>query len=213
VLDLQINKGKKKMIRITKINKLWLTILIIVASFNSLFCQITRERKSEMFKLAVMNKSTEPSYLVLIAINKKNKVKKEVATTGNLLFGAIKKEYSLKDDAKIMEIILSNQSMEFEFSNMDALSNIDFNLYDEFEFITYKGSINVDSIKTSINKNPAVNKKLRVSNSNWLFDYSNEAKIFADKKTQVMFAHVLFNNGIRTYKSEVGNIVLYHTIN
>jgi hypothetical protein len=194
------------------INSSSMAILITVAGLNVSFCQPIREMQNEQVRLAVMNRSTEPSYLVLTAIDKKSNAKKEIVTTSNQLIGAIMREFSVKTEDRAIEIILNNKEMEFQFSKEEALTNIDFGLYTDVELTNYKSTLNIDSVRSVTLSNPAINKKLRPTNPNWLFDYSNEAGTFADKKTQLMFAHVLFKDGIRTYKSEVGFIVLYHTI-
>jgi hypothetical protein len=196
------------------LNRIWFCLAFIIATIKGSLCQIPLAQQKEMVIHAIMNKTTAPSYLVVTIINKRDQIKREIATTSNLFAGAIKKEYKLNpDDPRIDAIILENRSIEFEFSNSEALANLNLDLYSENELIVYKRSIAIDSIRSLISGNPAINRKLRSKNKDWMFDYNNEAKVFSDKKVRFMFAHVLFMNGIMTYQSDMAaNIVFYHEI-
>jgi hypothetical protein len=163
-----------------------LMVIIGLLSFNSI-TEIKDHTKQEMFCKALNNFSTAPNYVVLNIKNIKTGEIKEVCTEAPFLSGAIFKEYGkfpVKIDCKI------NKDRYFEFSKVSALRIINYNLYSKISLDSFSKTINVEEIIKLV-KNGKLNTKT----------FKNSGK------EQIMFAHLMFNNGVMMTRGCVaGNI-------
>jgi hypothetical protein len=140
--------------------------------------QVDNETKFLMFCSALNNNSTEPNYIVITVKNINTGEKKEICTEAPFLQGAFFRQcgkYIKPIDYKYY------RDRYFEFSNDSALWNISFDLYSSSEFEKYKFNINADEYVENAKK-----KDLTI-----MFDPYKESR-----KEQIMFAHIMFNNGI-----------------
>jgi hypothetical protein len=156
-----------------KIQTFILTISILLISLNA-STQVTDKTKFKMFCSALNNFSTAPNYVVITVRNAKTGETKELCTEATILNGAVYKqtgEFSLGCG--------KYKNRFFVFSNDSALWNISFDLYTKAELDKYAKTIDVAEIVQQIK-----NSKL-------------DGKTFSgDRKEQVMFAHLMFNNGV-----------------
>jgi hypothetical protein len=180
-------------------------LTILPALLMCLCCAMVfaQPKKLEQFRKVFNHKGKEPIYIVVAFRNLKDNEKKEVATTMALLEGAVAINEDLNDnDPKIRKIIQANDSLVFPFEFRNALDNVSFNLYNDADLRKFAKKVNIDSIRQYISKNPAVNTKLRASSKGWEAKFTNKAKGFDFKKDRLMFAHLLYKEGILTYLSD-----------
>ena len=169
-----------------------LFVIIGLLSFNSMI-EIDMQTKQEMFCKALNNLSTAPNYVVLNIKNIKTGEIKEVCTEAPFLSGAIYKEYGKfpgKIDCK------KSKDRYFEFAKDSALSNIDYNLYSKKSLDSFAKTINVEEIIKLVKSGNLTSKTFKNS-----------------RKEQIMFAHLMFNNGVMMTRGCVaGNIcgLSYH---
>jgi len=163
-----------------------LMVIIGLLSFNSLI-EIDMQTKQEMFCKALNNLNTSPNYVVLSIKNIKSGEIKEVCTEAPFLSGAIYKEYGKfpgKIDCK------KNKNRYFEFSKDSALWNINFNLYSKISLDSFSKTINVEEIIKLVKSGNLKSKTFK-----------------SGRKEQIMFAHLMFNNGVMMTRGCVaGNI-------
>ena len=163
--------------------------LILLLTFRLMFftttAQIPEKAKFKMFCSALDNISTAPNYVVVTVKNLKTGEKKEICTEAPFIEGAIGQETGN------WGINCKNyRTRYFELAKDSALWNVSFDLYTKTEFDKFAKTLNVDLIVEQVKSG-----KL-------------DSKIFmGDRKEQVMFAHLMFNNGIMMTRGCIsGNI-------
>lgn len=163
-----------------------LLVIIGLLSFNSI-TEINEQIKQEMFCKALNNLSTAPNYVVLNIKNIKTGEIKEVCTEAPFLSGAIYKEYGKYPDKIDCK---KNKERYFEFSKDSALWNINYNLYSKISLDSFSKTINVEEIIKLVKSGKLESKTFKNSS-----------------KEQIMFAHLMFNNGVMMTRGCVaGNI-------
>ena len=163
-----------------------LMVIIGLLSFNSM-TEIDVHTKQEMFCMALNNSSTAPNYVVLNIKNIKTGEIKEVCTEAPFLSGAMYKEFG-----KYLDKIDCKKYKEryFEFSKDSALWNINYNLYSKVSLDSFAKTINVEEIIKLVKSGKLKSKTFKNS-----------------RKEQIMFAHLMFNNGVMMTRGCVaGNI-------
>lgn len=163
-----------------------LLVIIGLLSFNSM-TEIDEGTKQKMFCKALNNSSTAPNYVVLNIKNLETGEIKEVCTEAPFLRGAIYKEYG-----KFPDKIDCNKYKEryFEFSKDSALWNINYNLYSKISLDSFSKTINIEEIIELVKSGKLESKTFKNS-----------------RKEQIMFAHLMFNNGVMMTRGCVaGNI-------
>ena len=161
-----------------------LTLTFLIHNLN-LFAQPTESRKSEMFCSAIANVSTAPNYVVVTVKNLKTGEKKEICTEAPFLEGAFEMQY-------LNQTFNCKKHMDryFEFSKNNALQNVGFYLYSKQDLFSYASRIQMADIIQKVK-----NGKL----TNVAFEKNG--------KQQVMFAHLMFNNGVMVTRNCVaGNM-------
>lgn len=169
-----------------------LLVIIGFLSFNSM-TEIDEITKQEMFCKALSNSSTAPNYVVLNIKNIKTGEIKEVCTEAPFLSGAIYKEFGKYPDKMDCK---KNKNRYFEFSKDSALLNINYNLYSKISLDSFSKTINVEEIIKLVRSGELKSKTFKNS-----------------RKEQIMFAHLMFNNGVMMTRGCVaGNIcgLSYH---
>ncbi|OOG65201.1 hypothetical protein [Flavobacterium sp. A45] len=153
--------------------------------FLSAKAQVDEQTKFKMFCSALDNLSTEPNYIVISVKNKNLGETKEICTEAPFIGGAMARENGNSS------INCKNyKNRYFEFSKESALLNINFDLYTEAELDTFAKSINVIEIIQQVK-----NGKLTTKTFN------------GNRKEQIMFAHLMFNNGVMMTRGCIaGNI-------
>lgn len=161
-----------------------LTLLFGLA-FLGAKAQVDELTKFKMFCSALENDSTEPNYIVVTVKDKSSGKRIEICTEAPLILGALEQETGNGN------IDLENyKSRYFEFSKDSALMNINFDLYTQIELEAFEQRINVPNIVQQV-KNGILKRETFIG----------------DGKEQVMFAHLMFNNGIMMTRGCVaGNI-------
>lgn len=147
--------------------------------------QIDEQTKFKMFCSALDNLSTSPNYLVVAVKNKKTGEMKEVCTETPFIQGAMGRETGNST------INCENyKTRYFEFSKDSALWNIGFDLYTKSELDKFAKTINVGDIVQQVKIGKLTSKTF-----------------MGERKEQIMFAHLMFNNGVMVRRScVVGNI-------
>jgi hypothetical protein len=166
----------------TKTILLTLTFGLVFLTTRS---QVDNQTKFKMFCSALDNFSTAPNYVVVIVKNKKTGVTKEVCTEAPFIQGAMADETGAwMSDCK------NYKTRYFEFSNDRALWNISFDLYTKEDLDKYSKKINVAEIVKLVKDSKLTSKTFK-----------------GDSKEQIMFAHLMFNNGVMVTRGCVaGNI-------
>jgi hypothetical protein len=147
--------------------------------------QVDDRTKYEMYCEAFNNKSTAPNYIVVIVKNLKTGMMKEICTVAPFIQGAIGHETgNWSANCK------KNRRRYFEFAKDIALLNISFDLYSKAELDTFEKTFDVADVIKKVKTGELTNKTFTGS-----------------QKEQIMFAHLMFNNGIMmTQGSWAGNI-------
>jgi hypothetical protein len=153
-------------------------ILFLTISFLSFktITQVDEQTKSKMFCLSLNNSSTAPNYVVVIVKNLNTGEKKEICTEVPLLIGAVNNEtgkFSTSLDC------MKFKNRYFEFSKISALENIGFNLYSKTELDSFAKTIDIADTVDSIKNGKLMSKTF-----------------IGEKKEQIMFAQLMFNNGV-----------------
>jgi hypothetical protein len=163
-----------------------LLVIITLLSFNSK-TEIDEQTKQEMFCKGLNNLSTAPNYIVLNIKSLKTGEIKEICTEAPFLSGAIYKEYGKYPDKIDCK---KNRERYFEFSKDSALWNINYNLYTKISLDSFAKTINIEEIIKLVKSGKLESKTFKNS-----------------RKEQIMFAHLMFNNGVMMTRGCVaGNI-------
>lgn len=156
-------------------------------SFTQISNQANENVKFKIFCTAMNNNSESPNYVVILVRNLNTNEKKEICTEAPFLNGAIgieTGEFYLGFNCK------KNNSRYFEFAKDRALKNINFDLYSANELEAYSKTFNVNEIVQKVKNGKLSDTTFRCS-----------------KKEQLMFAHLMFNNGVLVTRGDlVGNI-------
>ena len=164
-------------------------IIVLTLTLGLVFlttkAQVSEQRKFKMFCSALGNLSTAPNYIVVTVKNKNTGETKEVCTESNFLQGAM-----VRETGNWTITCKNYETRYFEFSKDSALWNISFDLYTKNELDKFAKTINVDEIVRQVKSNKLT------------------SKIFmGDRKEQIMFAHLMFNNGVMMTRGCIaGNI-------
>lgn len=146
--------------------------------------------KQKMFNIAYIHQSTAPYYVVVTIKNINTGEIKEICTESSFLEGALHREYKM--DYSHSFNLDSATTRYFELSKDSALWNISFDLYTQEELQLYKSTLNIDSIINILKEK----RHLPIQ----FPPYS------IDNKEQIMYAHIMFNNGIMMRRGcEAGN--------
>jgi hypothetical protein len=138
------------------------------------FTQINEKTRFEMFCSAINNFSTSPNYVVINVKNLNTGEVKEICTEAPFIRGALGHEtgnWTLNCE--------SYKTRQFEFSKDSSLMNIGFDNYTKKELEIYSKTINVSEIVNQVKSGKLTSKTFQ-----------------GDKKEQLMFAHLMYNNGI-----------------
>ncbi len=157
--------------------------------------------RNQIFKIAYRNTSTAPSYIVFIAVDLNTGKEKEICCEAPFLSGAMHRElgkgYNESDSKFIDSLILNNKSRVFEFKNNEALKNIGFDEYPDYDRI----------------KKAASNNNLDYYFKKYASNDSIKSMNFIEDTTgfaQLVFAHVMFECGIITSRDcVVGNYIRF----
>lgn len=166
----------------TKTTILLLTLGLV---FFTAGAQVDDQTKFKMFCSALDNFSTAPNYIVVTVKNKKTGETKEVCTEAPFIQGAMGREtgdwtFNYKN----------YKTRYFEFSRDSALWNISFDLYTKDDLDRYAMTINVTEIVKQVKSGKLTSKTF-----------------MGDRKEQIMFAHLMFNNGVMMTRGCIaGNI-------
>lgn len=153
-----------------------LLIIIVGILSTTLNAQVDNQTKNKMFCLAMSCKSTAPYYVVVTVKNKKTGEVKEICTESNFIKGALFREKG-NDSIDCNK----NKTRYFEFSVDSALLNIDFNLYTAEQLANYAKTVNVKDIIQRVKSGKLTSMTFKFS---------------ATSIEQIMFAHLMFNNGV-----------------
>lgn len=163
--------------------------IILTLAFALVFlttkAQVDDQTKFKMFCSALDNFSTAPNYIVVTIKNKKTGETKEVCTEAPFIHGAMGREtgdwtFNCKN----------YKTRYFEFTKDSALWNISFDLYTRDDLDKYAKTINVAEIVQQVKSGKLISKTF-----------------MGDRKKQIMFAHLMFNNGVMMTRGCIaGNI-------
>lgn len=152
----------------------------------------------EIYKIALNNTSTSPSYIVIKVTNGSTGEQKELCTEAPFLEGALHEEYGIHYDSvganKIHIMAIQQVDRSFKFSNTAALNNVGFVEYPSIKEVNaYARSLDIDYYKHMYGGNQG---------NAWIN--------FLDHRTeQLLFAHILFQCGIISRRTDLaGNILL-----
>jgi hypothetical protein len=143
---------------------------------------------SRNFEIAYNNKSTAPSYIVFKAVDINTLQVKVICCEAPFLSGAMHREYKKDYDENsirfIDSLVLNNEEKLFRFKDKSALENISFQ--------DYPDSIFIENEKKKYNIDQYIKKFTNTD--------STETVHFSDSENfvQVVFAHIMFENGIIT---------------
>jgi hypothetical protein len=152
------------------------------------------------FEIAYDNKSTAPNYLVFKATDLNTGLTKEICCEAPFLSGAIHRELNVDYDTKGTEfvdsIIKANSNRTFEFKNQEALKNISFNEYPDYDrLLQIAKGIDLDNYYKTYGANDS--SKLMYFESDTGF-------------VQITFTHIMFKCGILTRRDcEAGNNIWF----
>ena len=138
--------------------------------------QIDNVTKHKMFCEALSNHSTAPNYVVITVKNIKTGAIKEICTESNFVSGAISYEPNASSFSSNCK---DYPDRYFEFSQDSALWNIGFDLYSSMELIDYAKTIDLKDLVQQVKAGNLRSKTFT-----------------GDRKEQIMFAHLMFNNGV-----------------
>lgn len=152
------------------------------------------------FKIAYDNKSTAPNYLVFKATDLNTGLTKEICCEAPFLSGAIHRELGIDYDTKgtdfVDSLINANTSRTFKFENQEALKNVSFNEYPDYDrLLQIAKGIDLDYYYKTYGANDS--SKLMYFESDTGF-------------VQITFVHAMFNCGILTRRDcEAGNNIWF----
>ena len=156
--------------------------------------------RSMIFEIAYDNKSTAPSYIVFKAKDLNTGVMKEICCEAPFLSGAMHLEYNIEYDKKgteyIDSIILANRKEIFDFRKRDALKNISFYEYPNYDrIIQIAKGLDLEKYHRTYGRNDSVNMMHFETDSGFV---------------QETFTHIMFNCGILTRRDCVaGNNIWF----
>jgi hypothetical protein len=157
-------------------NRRYIFLLLAGILHLCLFAQVNEAIKHKMFCAAMANFSTAPNYVVAKVKNLESGEVKEVCAEAPFFSGAVSRQTGVftvgLDCSKY-------KSRYFEFSKDSALWNIGFDLYSKAELDAYAEKIGLTQIISKIKSGAITGKTFEGS-----------------RKEQIMFAHLMFNNGI-----------------
>jgi len=148
--------------------------MIVGLLFLTARAQVDEQTKYKMFCSALGNDSTAPNYIVVTVKNKKTGETKEVCTEAPFIEGAMGQE-----TGGLTINYRNYKTRYFEFSKDSALWNISFDLYTKDDLDKYVKTINVAEIVKQVKSGKLTSKTF-----------------MGDRIEQLMFAHIMFNNGI-----------------
>ena len=155
---------------------------------------ISEIQKFKMFCAALENQSTAPNYVVVKVKNLNTGEVKEVCTEAPFVKGAIYRQtekFSFQTDCD------DYPNRYFEFSADSALWNISFDLYTISELEEYAKTIDVERTVQQIKDGKLQGKTFGIDKQTWQ----------ETKREQIMFAHIMFNNGVMMTRGCVaGNV-------
>ena len=161
----------------------------IESSKTDLFDKYSNDSiRDRIFEIAYDNKSTAPSYIVFKAKDLNTGLIKEICCEVPFLTGAMHRELEIEYDSKgteyIDSIILANRQENFEFKNEEALNNICFFEYPDYNrLLQIAEGINLDYYSKTFGKN----------DSTKLLYFETDTGFI-----QTTFTHIMFNCGIMT---------------
>ena len=143
-----------------------------------------------------------PNYIVITVTNLQTGDTKEIATLAPFLEGAIHREldigYSMPDSEKVDQYALKQKDRHFEFRKKEALENIG--------FFDYPSKETVDSYASNIDLEDFEN--LKGNDGHGTMSFGSERK-----DEQLLFAHIMFKNGILTGIMDVTGELYFGDIN
>jgi hypothetical protein len=142
----------------------------------------------KMFCTALANQSTAPNYVVVTVKNLNTGEVKEICTDAMDLWGAIYRQAGEVSCNKY-------PNLYFEFSTNRDLLNINFYLYTKSDLEQFAKGLDVEDIVQQI-------KEGRL-----------KTKHFGNDKEQLMFSHLMFNNGIMVERDCESGYLFYYTYN
>jgi hypothetical protein len=152
--------------------------------------------RSEIFKIAFKNKSTAPNYIVFKAKDLNTNIVKEICCEAPFLSGAMHRELQVNYDKEgivlIDSLILEKRTQIFEFKNQDALNNINFFDYPDYQYILNVAKrMDLDYYQSKFGNNDSTNSMYFENDSGFV---------------QLTFAHIMYMCGILTRRDcEAGN--------
>jgi len=167
--------------------------------------EINRSLKEEMFCLALNHFSTAPFFVVITVKNLKTGQIKDICTEAPFVLGAIDYQYdytNLKVDCD------QYPNQYFEFSTSKALKNINFDLYTIQELDEYSKTLNIELIVQHVKEGKLHGRTFGYDYkefSSYLTTPCSTTEVISEikeknweeiEKEQIMFAHIMFNNGI-----------------
>ena len=156
--------------------------------------------RSVIFKIAYNNTSTAPNYIVFKAKDLNTELVKEICCEAPFLSGAMHQELDIKYDTKgteyIDSIILSSYDSIFEFRNIEALNNISFKNYPNYDrIIQISNDLDLDYYSMKFGRN----------DSSELMYFETDTGF-----VQTTFTHIMFKCGILTRRDcEAGNNIWF----
>ena len=158
-----------------KMKNIILSTLMLLVHLST-FGQIEDKTKHEMFCSALFNFSTAPNYLVVTVKNLNTGETKDICTEAPFLIGAVNIETG---ESYFSLGCKEHKDRYFEFEKDSAFWNISFDLYTNAELDSFAKTINVNEITNQVKSGKLTSKTFK-----------------GDRKEQIMFAHLMFNNGV-----------------
>ena len=157
--------------------------------------------RNQIFKIAYLNTSSAPSYIVFKAVDLNTGKTKEICSEAPFLSGAMHREfgkgYSENECKFVDSLILNNKSRVYKFRNEDALKNIGFDEYPDS--VTIKKA----AAKTNLDY---YFKKYGANDSIKSINFNNDTT----GVSQLVFAHLMFECGIITSRGCIaGNYIIF----
>lgn len=175
---------------------------LLVTHSKNIFDKYSNDSiRNQIFKIAYQNTSTAPSYVVFKALDLNTGKENEICCEAPFLSGAMHREfgkgYGEGESQFIDSLILNNKSRVFEFKNKDALKNIGFDEYPDFDVVKKAAA------KTNLDY---YFKKYGANDSIKSMNFNNDTT----GVSQLVFAHLMFECGIITSRDCVaGNYVWF----
>lgn len=162
-------------------------------------------QRDEMFCVAINHFSTAPFYVVINVKNLKTGQVKEVCTEAPSFLNAIDYQYTINN----FEVACDKFPNQYiELSTKKALKNINYYLYTKEELEEYSKTIIIELIVQHVKEGKLHGRTFGYDYeefSPYLANYcsteeviskNNEKNCDEIRKEQIMFAHIMYNNGI-----------------